>query len=390
MIILKTMPSAEEFYKTYWGQRPFCVRGAVPVLDFNTYIDIDTLAELATEDDIKSRLIKTQTTGHDKNWQCDHGPFQEGLLSSLGAENWNLLVQNVENYHLETGGILKHFDFAPQWLLDDIMVSASTPRGSVGPHTDSYHVFLVQGIGTRVWTVADAPLKNPHTIDNPDIKILRDPVNGKPVTVTKGDVIYIPPHFAHEGITTQTAMTFSVGFLGPKPSDLFTEYGYYLAEKAQDNKAYEATEMTEDGQGYALPVHSINALRKAMVESLNTDDFATWLAEYFSTPSDIDIVYPRETPLPKDALKNRLEKGEVLFKPRHIKIVTTAIEDTSLILSIFGEVIPTTLDNTHLIELLKTHAEISYKDLNQESDMTLVTRLYNENILFFNGEDISL
>jgi len=112
------------------------------------------------EEEIKSRIIKTLP--NQSGWSCEYGPFEEGIYSALGENNWSLLVQNVEEYHTDTACLLTHFDFAPRWLMDDIMVSYSVAGGSAGPHIDSYHVFLVQGMGTRLWKVGHQPLENPE------------------------------------------------------------------------------------------------------------------------------------------------------------------------------------------------------------------------------------
>src|SRR2546425_9477423 len=40
---------------------------------------------------------------------------------------------------------------SPQARLDDVMVSFATRGGGVGPHVDSYDVFLLQASGRRRW-----------------------------------------------------------------------------------------------------------------------------------------------------------------------------------------------------------------------------------------------
>jgi len=152
-MILDKFPDPKEFYETYWGKKPFIVKQSIDPSIFDSLIDGNTLAALAMEDDVKSRIVITEKTGH--KWTCKHGPFEEEAFSDLGENNWSLLVQNVEQYHTDTSQLLQHFHFSPRWLMDDIMVSYSTTGGTVGPHTDSYHVFLVQGQGKRRWKISD-------------------------------------------------------------------------------------------------------------------------------------------------------------------------------------------------------------------------------------------
>lgn len=286
MIILDAFPAIDEFYATYWGRKPFVVRGGVDPALFDKLIDGDTLAGLALEEEIKSRLVMTAPEGN--KWTCEHGPFAEDRFSTLGETNWSLLVQDVEKYHTDTAELLQAFNFTPRWLMDDIMVSYSETGGTVGPHTDSYHVFLVQGIGCRRWTVGDLPLEKEECIEGLDLKVLKNGVEGTSVEVLKGDVIYIPPHFAHDGQTLETAMTFSVGFLGPQMSELFIEYGYYLEQSETHNTRYVGQNLTSDGAGIDVPAQAEDTIKGELVKALHTASFSEWLVEYFSNTDEED------------------------------------------------------------------------------------------------------
>lgn len=285
-MILEKFPTPEEFYKKYWNQKLFVVRGGIAPTLFDTLIDGDTLAGLSLEEDIKSRLVMTASEG--EKWTCEHGPFDEDRFQTLGNKNWSLLVQNVEKYHTDTATLLEHFNFSPRWLLDDIMVSYSAAGGSVGPHTDSYHVFLVQGEGRRLWRVGSMPVENEDCIDGLDLKVLKDGVQGEEIIVEKGDVIYIPPKFAHEGTTLENAMTFSIGFLGPKMSELFIEYGYYLEQTEIDNKRYVGKGLTVESACLEVPFSAKETIKNDLLNTLDKDSFSDWLNAYFSSSLEMD------------------------------------------------------------------------------------------------------
>ena len=278
-MILDKFPTTDEFYKTYWGRKPFVVRGGVDAALFDTLIDGDTLAGLSLEEEIKSRLIMTAPEGG--KWECEHGPFEDDKFSTLGEKNWSLLVQNVEQYHPDTAELLNSFNFSPRWLLDDIMVSYSATGGSVGPHTDSYHVFLVQGIGRRRWCIGNTQILNEECIEGLELKVLKDGVEGEKIEVTMGDVIYLPPNFAHEGITLEDAMTFSVGFLGPKMSELFIEYGYYLEQVEADNKRYQGEGLTKESACVEISNQAKKSIQDDLINALHANSFSEWLTEYF-------------------------------------------------------------------------------------------------------------
>lgn len=385
MLILNEFPDPEEFYAAYWGRKPFVVRGGINPNDFETFIDGDMLAGLSMEDDVKSRIVMTAPEGN--KWTCEHGPFDEKRFQTLGDKNWSLLVQNVEQNHTDTADLLKNFNFSPRWLLDDIMVSYSAAGGTVGPHTDSYHVFLVQGIGRRIWTVGDAPVENEDCIEGLDLKVLKNGIDGEDIEVTIGDVIYIPPHFAHEGRTLETAMTFSVGFLGPKMSELFVEYGHYLGQVEQSDKRYIGQGLSSDSSHCFISNETQKMVRNKLIDSLNTNDFSVWLAEYFSTPVDIDDGEEREDLLSEVELQKCLQSGQTLIKPEYIKLGITESTDGSLILAVYGQRVPTTPEHKKLIEYLNQNTALSWDNIqafgNNDLFMGLITFLYNQNILFF-------
>ncbi len=385
-MILDKFPSTEDFYKTYWNKKPFVVRSAIPTETFDHLIDGDTLAGLSLEEDIKSRLVITEPSG-DK-WTCHHGPLEEDRFERLGDNNWSLLVQNVEQYHTDTADLLKSFHFSPRWLLDDIMVSYSAPGGSVGPHTDSYHVFLVQGMGKRTWKIGNTPIEKEECIDGLDLKVLKNGFDGETVDVSMGDVIYIPPHFAHEGTTTEESMTFSVGFLGPQLSELFVEYGHYLEQRDEINKRYSGQGLNAESAAFTITPHAQNTIQNNLITALQSENFSIWMAEYFSTPThdDIENLETCDTPLSSEEILTELKNGQTLHKPEHIKLTITTSSSGKPNLAVHGACIPTTLDHNELIHQLNENNSITIENLgtlgDQNTLMPLITELYNKNILF--------
>ena len=77
-----------------------------------------------------------------------HGPFRKADFRALPARDWTLLVQGVNLHSDAADALLRRFAFVPYARLDDLMVSYAAPGGGVGPHFDSYDVFLLQGFGT--------------------------------------------------------------------------------------------------------------------------------------------------------------------------------------------------------------------------------------------------
>src|SRR2546427_6888326 len=140
------------FLRRYWQKRPLFVRGALPA--FRGVVDEHALAALAARDDVESRLV--ERSGRRRN--TAYGPFRSISLKKI---NSTLLVSGV-NLHVEAADqLLRRFDFVPQARLDDVMVSFATRGGGVGPHVDSYDVFLLQASGRRHWRVLGLDKKAP-------------------------------------------------------------------------------------------------------------------------------------------------------------------------------------------------------------------------------------
>ena len=281
-LILDALPTTEEFFREFWNKKPFVVRGMISRKIIGALIDADHLAGLSLEEEVESRLVKKGKKQND--WTCDHGPFHEKDFAGLGEENWSLLVQNIDKHHDATADLLKCFNFSPRWLLDDIMVSFSPKGGTVGAHTDSYHVFLVQGKGERCWKVANEPIKNEDYINDISLKILGASFEGEDITVTEGDVIYIPPKFAHQGISLKPSLTYSVGFLGPSLSDMLIQFGQYIEENHLEIPRYLGQNLTESAVPFHITPNHCDDLKFFMTDVFTQDYFNKWLTHYFCSP----------------------------------------------------------------------------------------------------------
>jgi 50S ribosomal protein L16 3-hydroxylase len=322
---LESLPSVADFYALYWNRKPFLVRDAVDRAAMDRLITPDELAGLSMEETVRSRMVSR------KDWACRYGPFTEDDFATSGQPPWSLLVQNVEQFHPDTADLLRAFSFAPRWLMDDIMVSFSTEGGTIGGHVDSYHVFLVQGQGRRRWTIGHEPVFEEDYIDGLDLKILKEPVEGDVVDVTSGDVLYVPLHFAHEGTTLEDALTFSVGFLGPKLSELYDAYGLYLASHETLDLRYTGDGLGPDSAGFLLSANAVRTLRDHLNDSLGTPAFSEWLASFFSasTGEDPGGYGERDDLLDPREFATALQAGGGLVKPASVKFALTPLPAAS-------------------------------------------------------------
>lgn len=385
LIRLGAMPSAVDFYAHYWNKRPFVAPGAIAPEDMARLISADELAGLAMEEAPRSRLLKT--AGEAQDWTCAYGPFDEDDFATAGEAQWSLLVQNVEQFHPDTAELLSHFDFAPRWLLDDIMVGFSAPGGTVGPHFDTYHVFLVQGQGKRRWKISRAEIDDTDYLEGMDFKVLKNGFEGDEIEVTCGDVLYVPPKFGHEGTTIEDALTYSVGLLGPKLSELLTGYGQYLAEFEEIDQRYIGDGLGVDSAGFTLSPDAVKGLQEELTQHLNAKSFEVWLVEFFtgSSHEDFGVYTERDELLSADAFRQRLSQGARLIKPKYVKFALTTSATGAVLLGFDGHsfvLAPKTLTVVRsVIKEEPVHADAHPDMLTDPTTFDLLLALYNHEAL---------
>lgn len=200
-----------QFMRGYWQKKPLLIRQAIPGVA--SPVSRDALFELAADYDAESRLI----THFRNKWQLSHGPFEPGSLPAVTRKAWTLLVQGLDLHVDAARALLDRFRFIPDARLDDLMISYATDGGGVGPHFDSYDVFLLQVEGRRRWRVGaqkdlslqpDVPLKILENFEPSDEWVLEP-----------GDMLYLPPHIAHDGVAEGECMTCSIGFRARPPAN---------------------------------------------------------------------------------------------------------------------------------------------------------------------------
>ena len=69
------------------------------------------------------------------------------------------------------------------------------------------------------------------------LKILANFEPEEEFVLEPGDMLYLPPKYAHDGIAEGECMTYSIGFRSPSQSELAQEVLQRLAEQAMDPTA---------------------------------------------------------------------------------------------------------------------------------------------------------
>ena len=249
--------SPAEFMRKYWQKKPLLIRAAIA--GFKPLLSREELFAMAEQEDVESRLIvETVTKPASKpaaksskkaavQWTMANGPIYPDALPALETPNWTLLVQGVDLHNQAAYELKNQFRFAPDARLDDLMISFATDGGGVGPHFDSYDVFLLQAEGKRLWKIGKQ--KDLMLQKDVPLKILANFAPEQEFVLEAGDMLYLPPMYAHEGVAVGECMTYSIGFRAPAELELARELLQRFADDTlEDEEEVEDEKGEEDGE----------------------------------------------------------------------------------------------------------------------------------------------
>jgi len=311
--------SDAEFLRRHWQKKPLLARNALR--SHAGAITRDRLFELAARDGVESRIV-TRTRAR---WHVRHGPFKPGDLRHLPSAGWTLLVQGADLALPQAARLLAEFAFIPYARLDDVMVSYAAPGGGVGPHFDSYDVFLVQGEGERRWRVSAQ--RDLDLVADAPLRILKDFRPEHEWTLAPGDVLYLPPRYAHDGVALGECVTYSVGFRAPAAQEVGSRFLDFLHDRLA-LKGQDADPDLEPTRRPALIPADMLKRTAQVLEGLrwSAADVADFAGRYLTEPKP-NVVFERpRRPLSQPEFSRRVRRDGVrlalasrmLFRGRRI------------------------------------------------------------------------
>jgi 50S ribosomal protein L16 3-hydroxylase len=301
--------SAREFLRRHWQKRPLLVRNALP--GFRGALGERALARLAAVENVESRLVSRSGT----RWRVEHGPIAPARLARAGASNWTLLVNGVNLHVEEAERLLRRFAFMPQARLDDVMVSYAAPGGGVGPHFDSYDVFLLQGTGRRLWRLC-APRRYTLLAGAP-LKLIEDFVAEDELLVEPGDLLYLPPHWGHDGVALEPCFTYSIGFRAPAGHELAAAFLDWLHERGLPEAEYRDPDLKPSAHTGQIP-EAMCDFAAATIERMRWSrrEVVEFLGEQLTAPKH-GVVFDRpRRALPAREFARRLAGADAALAPK--------------------------------------------------------------------------
>jgi 50S ribosomal protein L16 3-hydroxylase len=276
-----------EFLQRHWQKRPLHVRNALP--HFRGVVDERELLRLARRDDVESRIVERRGG----KWETEHGPFARATPKK---RDWTLLVSGVNLHEARADELLRRFAFIPQARLDDVMVSYATPGGGVGPHVDSYDVFLIQGAGRRRWTIWSGG-RTTYVCD-------------------PGDLLYLPPGVKHDGVALTRCFTCSIGFRAPRGAELGAAFLDWLHERGLPDGGYRDPGLSPSRRPAQIPARMIDFAAAQLARIRWTRrDVAQFLGEYLTMPK-AHVVFPAGGPARRTGMVRLDPRTQLLYRGR--------------------------------------------------------------------------
>jgi 50S ribosomal protein L16 3-hydroxylase len=318
--------TATEFLARFWQKEALLVRDALP--GFTGPFDVTQLFSLAERDGVESRIVVREG----KQWTFAHGPFRRSDFKALPSHNWTLLVQGVNLYSPAADALLRRFSFLPYARLDDLMVSYATPGGGVGAHIDSYDVFLLQGSGRRRWRYGR---QDDHALKpGLPLKILKQFAPQQNHVLGPGDLLYLPPHYAHDGIALDACTTYSIGFRAASANELAAAFLDFLRDELDLRGRYADPDLAAT----RTPAKIGAAMQRRCAQTLagirwNRMTVGRFLGCWLSEPKPSVFFEPPPKPLTPAAFRSRIARHgvrldlrtQLLYDSHHLFVNGTAL-----------------------------------------------------------------
>ena len=378
-LLLLNNLTPSQFLAEYWQKKPLLIKNAIP--NFEGLLSPEELAGLACEDDVQSRIVE-YIKGE---WHAHHGPFDDDDFAKLPEKpskehNWTLLVQSVNHYLPEASALLQQFDFIPHARLDDLMVSYAPDGGGVGPHFDSYDVFLLQGQGKRLWRISEQ--SDLTLVEGAPLRILKNFDTAQEWLLEAGDMLYLPPHLAHWGVAVsdggKDCMTYSIGFRAPKNQELATEFLGFMQDKLNQDQLvldgiYQDADLTLQLHPAEIGKKMIHTVSENLQKIKWSNEMVSeFLGTYLSDPKP-DVVFDANK---KIALRDFPEKISTIGIKLDLKSLMLFSGDDFFL---NGEMVNFTGESATILKILADNRSIVAEDLKAypSIDSILLQQLYD-------------
>lgn len=373
------------FLNRHWQKSPRLIRKAFP--EFISPVSADELAGLACEPGVESRLVVK--TRQQPGWLVRQGPFTVKEFRTLPDKNWTLLVHDTDKHLPELADFLAHFQFIPNWRIDDLMISYATDGGSVGPHVDAYDVFLLQAQGRRRWSISRKP-HAPAIRPGLELKQIRAFKPQHTWVLEPGDMLYLPPGVAHHGIAVGDCMTFSIGFRAPTDAEMLADLSNLLLMRLDKEARYtDASLAPANADPGLITKQARAAIRQRMrgAQYLSSGELDEWFGRFITEPKSWLVPNPPRRSLTPAALRKQFATRKKLAHDPAVRMAWYDDGTRQIKMFVNGRchLLPARLSGFARMlcsqRLYSSHQLGSW--MRDRAAIRLLTELYNAGMLYF-------
>lgn len=367
------------FLRDYWQKQPLLIRN--PWDHWHNPLDPDELAGFACDEGVESRLVICR----DDRPSLESGPLPEERFGEIADETYTLLVQAVDHHVPAVAALIEPFRFVPNWRIDDVMVSYAVTGGGVGPHFDQYDVFLVQGMGRRRWRVGPLCDASTPLLPHDDLRLLADFETLGEWDLEPGDILYVPPGVAHDGIAlSDDCMTYSVGFRAPSLAELVEGWAEHQADGLTDERRFTDPGLTPQTHPGEIEPQSLDRLQALVLDALgDRAAFARWFAGHATEPKYPDVDWRPEQPVTPGEVRALLVDGAVLARNPASRFAFVRQPDGAVLLGVDGLTFDCPADMAELAVQLCDQPTIALESDGSDEAADLLATLVNSGALAF-------
>ena len=375
--------SAADFLREYWQKKPLLIRQSMP--GFHSPIMPEELVTMACDKDVESRLVLEK--GLTQPWQLRHGPFTAEDFHTLPDTHWTLLLQEMNKHLSEAAELMARFDFIPSWRIDDIMISFSPPHGSVGPHVDSYDVFLLQAEGRKRWQVASRGHSGSAFLPDLELRILSEFTPEQEWVLEPGDMLYLPPGIAHHGIALDHGQTWSVGLRAPSHADMLSTMLEQAMETLDPEARYRDPDLVPPAHPAEIPAEVLSQVQQLVRTLTDRIDPAVWFGRLVTENRSGLGPEPPATTVTRREFLNGIQRQGPLVRNPATRFAYVRRSAGGATLFVEGEEYELDRPSTFAAPLIAERSTLSWEDIepgmNNPGLVSTLTELYNRGYLRF-------
>jgi len=186
---------------------------------------------------------------------------------------------------------------------------------------------LLQAHGQRRWQIGAQ--KDLSLIEGLPLKILSNFTPEQEFILEPGDMLYLPPQYAHDGIAIGECMTYSIGFRAPSHQELGQSFLNFMSDTIELPGRYQDPELQATNHPAEISTKMVDKIAAEIAKiKFSEEDITIFIGEYLSEPkSNVFFDSPAKPLSPKRFAQNAQKHGiklalktSMLYKGKHVFI----------------------------------------------------------------------